>query len=91
MSKSAFFPEIVFFSSERGVFFSCFFWLKPAGRTGFCNLKLIANNGNYRVHTYCKFLGVLFSHFSIAFTDVANFALYSLPHSVRIQQLTLHL
>ena len=34
MLKSAFFfAEIVFFFSERGAFFSCFFFLKPTGRT----------------------------------------------------------
>ena len=34
-----FFAEIVFFSSERGVFFSCFLLLKPTGRTAFIKLK----------------------------------------------------
>ena len=35
-----FFAEIVVFFSERGVFFSCFFLLKPAGRTGIWNNEL---------------------------------------------------
>ena len=58
MSKSAFFAEIVYFFSERGVFFLCFFFLlKPAWRTAVAMVDFIIRSQfskNWRLLFNCS-------------------------------------